>query len=58
MPVWETVIAVALSFWRLSPCRVTGEIDTTPLGAMGKVTQLTFGALHPGNVNVNLMSAT
>ena len=30
----------------------------TPLvGAMGKVTQLAFGALSPGNVNVNLMSA-
>ena len=24
---------------------------------MGKVTQLIFGALNPGNVNVNLMSA-
>src|SRR3954447_10647827 len=58
MPVWETVIAVALSFWlALVACRVTGETDTTPVGAMGKVTQLTFGALHPGNVNINLMSA-
>src|SRR5262249_45288312 len=38
-------------------CRVTGETDTTPVGAMGKVTQLIFGALRPGNVNVNLMSA-
>ena len=58
MPIWETVIAVALSFWlALVACRVTGETDTTPVGAMGKVTQLTFGALHPGNVNVNLMSA-
>src|SRR5947208_7264875 len=58
MPVWEEVIAVALSFWlALVACRVTGETDTTPVGAMGKVTQLTFGALHPGNVNVNLMSA-
>jgi uncharacterized oligopeptide transporter (OPT) family protein len=36
---------------------VTGETDTTPVGPMGKVTQLIFGALHPGNVNVNLMSA-
>ena len=36
---------------------MTGETDTTPVGAMGKVTQLTFGALSPGNVNVNLMSA-
>jgi putative OPT family oligopeptide transporter len=58
MPVWESVIAVALSFLlALVACRVTGETDTTPIGALGKVTQLTFGALSPGNVNVNLMSA-
>jgi uncharacterized oligopeptide transporter (OPT) family protein len=58
MPVWQTAIAVALSFWlALVACRVTGETDTTPVGAMGKVTQLTFGALDPGNINVNLMSA-
>jgi len=56
--VWESAIAVALSFWlALVACRVTGETDTTPVGAMGKVTQLIFGALSPGNVNVNLMSA-
>jgi OPT family oligopeptide transporter len=58
MPVWQSAIAVALSFLlALVACRVTGETDTTPVGAMGKVTQLTFGALSPGNVNVNLMSA-
>jgi putative OPT family oligopeptide transporter len=58
MPVWESAIAVVLSFWlALVACRVTGETDTTPVGAMGKVTQLIFGALHPGSVNVNLMSA-
>src|SRR5499433_1685628 len=58
MPVWETAIAVALSFWlALVACRVTGETDTTPVGAMGKVTQLIFGGLRPGNINVNLMSA-
>jgi uncharacterized oligopeptide transporter (OPT) family protein len=58
MPVWQSAVAVALSFLlALVACRVTGETDTTPIGAMGKVTQLTFGALSPGNVNVNLMSA-
>jgi uncharacterized oligopeptide transporter (OPT) family protein len=58
MPIWQSAIAVALSFWlALVACRVTGETDTTPVGAMGKVTQLIFGALSPGNVNVNLMSA-
>jgi len=58
MPVWQSVIAVVLAFWlALVACRVTGETDTTPVGAMGKVTQLAFGAMSPGNVNVNLMSA-
>jgi len=58
MPVWQSAIAVVLSFaLALVACRVTGETDTTPVGAMGKVTQLFFGAVNPGNVNVNLMSA-
>src|SRR5262245_9897622 len=46
--VWETAIAVVLSFWlALVACRVTGETDTTPVRGMGTVTQLTFGALRP-----------
>jgi hypothetical protein len=58
MPVWQRVIAVVLAFWlALVACRVTGETDTTPVGAMGKVTQLAFGAMSPGDVNINLMSA-
>jgi uncharacterized oligopeptide transporter (OPT) family protein len=58
MPVWQSLVAVMLSFLlALVACRVTGETDTTPVGAMGKVTQLAFGAISPGNVNINLMSA-
>jgi OPT family oligopeptide transporter len=58
MPIWESVLAVAMSFFlALVACRVTGETDTTPTGAMGKVTQLIYGALNPGNMNINLMSA-
>jgi OPT family oligopeptide transporter len=58
MPYWQTAVAVLLSFGlALVACRVTGETDTTPVGAMGKITQLTFGVLSPGNVSVNLMSA-
>jgi len=53
------VIAVALSFaLAIVACRATGETDTTPVGAMGKITQLTFGALAPGNVTANLMTAS
>jgi hypothetical protein len=48
MPVWQTAVAVALCFWlALVACRVTGETDTTPVGAMGKVTRLIFGGLSP-----------
>jgi len=58
MPYWQSFVAVLLSFaLALVACRVTGETDTTPVGAMGKITQLTFGALSPGNMDVNLMSA-
>jgi OPT family oligopeptide transporter len=58
MPYWQSAIAVILSFFlALVACRVTGETDTTPVGAMGKVTQLIFGVLSPANMNVNLMSA-
>jgi uncharacterized oligopeptide transporter (OPT) family protein len=54
----SSFIAVILSFaLALVACRVTGETDTTPVGAMGKITQLTFGAISPGNPSINLMAA-
>ncbi|HEY3215348.1 MAG TPA: OPT family oligopeptide transporter [Candidatus Eisenbacteria bacterium] len=55
---WAGLIAVAMSFvLSLVACRATGETDTTPIGAMGKVMQLLFALLSPGNVTHNLMSA-
>ena len=52
------LIAVALSFVvSLVCCRATGETDTTPIGAMGKVTQLLYAVLAKGNTTINLMSA-
>jgi uncharacterized oligopeptide transporter (OPT) family protein len=54
------LIAVAVSFvMSLVCCRATGETDTTPVGAMGKVTQLIYAVL-PGakfNAVINLMAA-
>lgn len=37
--------------------RVSGETGVTPVGAMGKVTQLGFGVLDPSNAASNLMAA-
>jgi len=58
MPYWQSAIAVPFAFiLALVACRVTGETDTTPVGAMGQITQITFGGLSHGNANVTLMSA-
>ena len=55
---WAGIIAVGLSFvLSLVACRATGETDTTPIGAMGKVMQLTFALLMPKQVIPNLVSA-
>ncbi len=52
------LLAVVLSFMlAIVACRVTGETGITPIGALGKVTQLTFGALAPGQMAANLMTA-
>jgi OPT family oligopeptide transporter len=55
---WAGLIAVGMSFvLSLVACRATGETDTTPIGAMGKVMQLLFAVLKPGQVGPNLASA-
>ncbi len=52
------LIAVAMSFvLSMVASRATGETDTTPIGAMGKVMQLMFAALAPKNIAANLASA-
>ena len=53
------MISLALLAFVLSlvACRATGETDTTPIGAMGKVMQLTFAVLMPKQVIPNLVSA-
>lgn len=52
------VVAVAMGFLlAIVCCRATGETDITPVGAMGKITQLLFGVLAPSNMTTNLMTA-
>jgi OPT family oligopeptide transporter len=55
---WMGVIAVLATFLLvLVAARATGETDITPVGPLSKITQLTFGALKPGDIPVNLMTA-
>jgi OPT family oligopeptide transporter len=55
---YMALLCIFLSFFlAVVACRATGETDTTPSGALGKVTQLASGVLAPGSVTTNLMSA-
>jgi OPT family oligopeptide transporter len=55
---WMSVLAVLLTFvLAIVAARATGETDITPIGAMGKITQLTYGVIAPSNTTTNLMTA-
>jgi len=58
MAPWQTLVAIALSsVLALVGTRVLGETDFNLVGPIGKVTQLVFALLAPGNVPSNLMAA-
>ena len=56
--IWLGVIAIPLVFvFTLIAVNSTGLTSITPTGALGKLTQLTYGLLAPGNITTNLMAA-
>jgi OPT family oligopeptide transporter len=59
IPWYFGLLAVAMTFFlSLVAARATGETDITPIGAMGKITQLTYGVLIPQSTTANLMTAS
>jgi len=55
---WMGVIAVIATFFLVVVAgRASGETDITPVGPLSKITQLTFGAIKPGDITTNLMTA-
>ncbi len=58
IPWYLTLIAIPMSAVLASVgVRSVGETDVNPVGGLGKVTQLVFGGLAPGQMTTNLMSA-
>lgn len=56
--LWEAVLAAVLTYLlAVVAARVAGETGITPVGALGKITQLTFGFIAPGSITTNLMTA-
>lgn len=59
VPLALGVVSLGLAFvLSVVASRATGETNITPIGAMGKITQLVFGVLMPGHATANLMTAT
>ena len=59
VPFHYGILAVFMTFFlALVACRATGESDITPVGAMGKIMQLTYGVLIPQSTTANLMTAS
>lgn len=57
-PLYGLVSIVMSFFLALVACRATGETDITPIGAMGKISQLTYAVLMPQNITANLMAGS
>jgi OPT family oligopeptide transporter len=52
------LLSVFMTFFlALVASRATGETDITPIGAMGKITQLFYGVIAPAKLTTNLMTA-
>lgn len=55
---WVTLIAIPLVFvFTLIAVTSTGLTAITPGGALGKLTQLTFAVIKPGDMGTNIMTA-
>jgi len=55
---WLGVIAIPMVFvFTLIAVNATGLTSITPTGALGKLTQLTYSVLAPGNIQTNIMTA-
>jgi len=56
---WMGILAVLVTFFlSIVAARATGETDITPIGAMGKITQLMYGVVDKANITTNLMTAS
>lgn len=56
--VWMALLSIPLAIClAVVAARVVGATGIAPIGAIGKLSQLTFGLVAPGQVPINLMSA-
>ncbi|MGK5085396.1 OPT family oligopeptide transporter [Bdellovibrionota bacterium FG-1] len=55
---WEGIVAIPLiALFTLIAVNSTGLTSVTPGGALGKLTQLTYAVISPGNIPINIIAA-
>lgn len=58
VPWWMAALAVPMVFvFTLIAVNSTALTSITPTGALGKITQLTYGIIAPGQLNTNIVTA-
>ncbi|MDF2644031.1 MAG: oligopeptide transporter, superfamily [Pseudomonas sp.] len=56
--LWMALLSIPLAIClAVVAARVAGATGIAPIGAIGKLSQLSFGLIAPGQVGINLMSA-
>lgn len=57
MPPWEPLIAVLVAcLTSVLAVRALGETDLNPVSGIGKISQIVFAGVAPGNVVANLIA--
>ncbi len=58
VPIVLGVLSIFVAFFlSIIAVRATGETDINPVSSLGNITQMLFGAIHPGSVTTTLLTA-
>ncbi len=58
VPIVLAVLSIFIAFFlSIIAVRATGETDINPVSSLGNITQIIFGAIHPGSTTTTLLTA-
>jgi OPT family oligopeptide transporter len=58
IPILLAILSIFIAFFlSIIAVRATGETDINPVSSLGNITQIIFGAIHPGSTTTTLLTA-
>ena len=58
VPIVLAILSIFIAFFlSIIAVRATGETDINPVSSLGNITQIIFGAIHPGSTTTTLLTA-